>query len=259
MDGDAKSPHPSVASGCQGHPFRANLEQKARTMSITPSKLTQAAGISALLAGLLYILRQPLHPTDEVSEVYGLAWLIVGYTTLCMSVLGLAGVTGIYLWQVKETGLLGLIGYLMFGSWFVLLTAFTFAQTLILPPLAPEAPQFVDSFLGIFSGSGGEVNLGALGSLALVSAVLYIPGGLMFGIAIYRARILSRWGAGVLILGMALTPLASIFPHTAGSVFAVPVGLAMMWLGYSLWSEERKSAGHQLGQGSPKPSHAPAN
>jgi hypothetical protein len=228
-------------------------------MSITTSKLTQAAGISALLAGLLYIVRQPLHPTDEVSEVYGVAWLIVGYMTLCMSVLGLAGVTGIYLRQVRETGLLGLIGYLMFGSWFVLLTAFTFAQTLILPPLAPEAPQFVDSFLGIFSGSGGEIYLGALGSLALVSAVLYIPGGLMFGIAIYRARVLSRGGAGVLIVGMALTPLVSIFPHSAGSVFAVPVGLAMVWLGYSLWSEERKSAARHVAQGHPQPSHVPAN
>ena len=228
-------------------------------MSITTSKLTQAAGVSALLAGLLYIVRQPLHPTDEVSEVYGVAWLIVGYMTLCMSVLGLAGVTGIYLRQVRETGLLGLIGYLMFGSWFVLLTAFTFAQTLILPPLAPEAPQFVDSFLGIFSGSGGEIYLGALGSLALVSAVLYIPGGLMFGIAIYRARVLSRGGAGVLIVGMALTPLASIFPHSAGSVFAVPVGLAMVWLGYSLWSEERKSAARHVAQGHPQPSHVPAN
>ncbi|WP_139386213.1 hypothetical protein [Arthrobacter sp. P2b] len=139
------------------------------------------------------------------------------------------------------------------------MTAFTFAQTLILPPLVPEAPRFVDSFLGIFSGSGGEVSLGALESLPLVSAVLYIPGGLIFGVAIYRARILSRWGAGVLILGTALTPLASIFPHTAGSSFAVPVGLAMMWLGYSLWSEEGKSAGHQLGRGNLKPSHAPAN
>jgi hypothetical protein len=42
----------------------------------------------------------------------------------------------------------------------------------------------------------------------------------MPGTAIYRAWILSRWFTGVLSLGMALTPLASIFAHTAGSVFA---------------------------------------
>lgn len=225
-------------------------------MSITPSKLTQAAGLSALLAGLLYIVRQAVHPSDDVSEVSGIAWSIVGYMTMCMSVLGLVGVTGIYLRQVKETGLPGLIGYLMFGSWFVLLSAFSFAYTLILPPLAPESPEFVDSFLGIFSGSGGAVDLGALGAMALVSAVLYIPGGLIFGIAVFRARILSRWGAGVLISGMVLTPLASVFPHTAGSVFAVPVGLALMWLGYSLWSGERKRATRQLAPGSPEPTRA---
>ncbi|MDQ0820991.1 hypothetical protein QFZ79_003363 [Arthrobacter sp. V4I6] len=210
-------------------------------MNITTTKLIRAAGLSAVLAGMLYIVRQPIHPSDDVSAVTGSAWAIVGYMTLCMSVLGLVGVTGIYLRQVKETGLLGLIGYLMFGLWFVLLTAFTFAQTLILPPLAPEAPQFVDSFLGIFSGSGGEISLGALGAMSLVSAVLYIPGGLLLGIAIFRARILSRWGAALLVVGMVITPLASVFPHTAGSIFAVPVGLALIWLGYSLWSEERKS------------------
>lgn len=228
-------------------------------MSITPSKLIQAAGLSAVMSGLLYIVRQPVHPPDDVSAVTGSAWLIVGYMTLCMSVLGLVGVTGIYLRQVRETGLLGLIGYLMFGLWFVLLTAFTFAQTLILPPLAPEAPQFVDSFLGIFSGSGGGTDLGALGAMSLVSAVLYIPGGLIFGIATFRARILSRRGAALLVVGMVLTPLASVFPHTAGSIFAVPVGLALIWLGYSLWSEERKSAAHPLTGGrSPQPDQTAA-
>ncbi|MCW2135197.1 hypothetical protein [Arthrobacter sp. VKM Ac-2550] len=225
-------------------------------MNITTSKLTRAAGLCAMLAGLIYIIRQPLHPLFDVSAVNGSNWAIMGYLTLGMSVLGLAGVTGIYLRQVKETGLLGLIGYLLFGSWFVLLTAVIFAQTLIMPPLAAESPQFVNSFLVIFGGSGGtggNVDLGVLGTMGPVSFVLYVLGGLLLGIAIFRAGILSRWAAALLVVGMVLTPLASVFPQTRGSIFAVPVGLALVWLGYSLWSEQRRNAARPAtGMQSPK-------
>jgi hypothetical protein len=118
-----------------------------------------------------------------------------------MSILGLVGVSGLYLRQVKETGLLGLVGYLMFGSFFVLTTAFTFAETLIVPPLAAEAPQFVDSFLGIFSGSGVEIDLVTLEAIAPAAAVLYLLGGSLFGIAIFRAGILEPRAAILLVSG----------------------------------------------------------
>jgi hypothetical protein len=38
-------------------------------MNITTTKLTRASGLSAVLAGLLYIVRQPIHPTDDAAPV----------------------------------------------------------------------------------------------------------------------------------------------------------------------------------------------
>lgn len=211
-------------------------------MTITSSKLSRAAGISAALSGLLFVVIQPIHPLEVAATVTNPAWAIVAYMTMAMSILGLAGLTGIYLRQVKETGLLGLIGYLMFAIEYLLVAAWTFAEALILPPLSAEAPQFVDSFLGIFNGSASVVSLGTLGAMGLVSFVLYLLGGVFTGIAIFRARILSRGGALLLALGAASTPLVAFLPHAVSRYAAVPVGLALIWLGLSLWSEQRKSS-----------------
>lgn len=211
-------------------------------MNITSSKLTRAAGLSAVLSGLLFIVIQPIHPLEIAATVTSPVWATVAYMTMAMSILGLVGLTGIYLRQVKESGLLGLIGYLMFGFEYVLVAAWTFAEAVILPPLAAEAPQFVDSFLGIFNGSGAEIGLGTLGAMGLVSFVFYLLGGVLSGIAIFRAGILSRGAAILLAVGTGATPLVAFLPHAVGRYAAVPVGLALIWLGYSLWSEQRKSA-----------------
>jgi hypothetical protein len=70
-------------------------------------------------------------------------------------------------------------------------------------------------------------------------------GGLLFGIATIRGGILSRWAAGLLAVASILTPLAALLPHATQRLAGIPVGLAIAWLGYSLWSEHRaKTAEH---------------
>jgi hypothetical protein len=218
-------------------------------MTITTSKLTRAAGLAAVVAGLLFIIIQPIHPSEDIVTVTGNAWATVGYMTLSFAMLGLVGVSGIYLRQVKEAGVLGLIGYLMFAGLFLLTMAFTFAETLILPPLASEAPQFVDSFLGIFSGSPGDLDLGTLGAMGAVSFALYLIGGSLFGIALFRARVLSRWAALMLVFGAVATLLVPLLPHAVARYAAVPMGVALVGLGYSLWSEQREAAAPSASDG----------
>ena len=212
-------------------------------MTVTSSGLIRACGLSAVLAGLLYIVIQFVHPTEELATVTGTAWVVVAAMTLAFGLLGLVGVTGVYLRQVRETGILGLAGYLLTGLFFLVVTAFSFVEILILPPLAPEAPAFVDSFLGIFSGSGGgDVELGALSAMSTVSFALYLLGGVLFGSAVLRAHVLSR-GAGVLlIVGAACTLLVPLLPHDVGRYAAVPYGAALIWLGSSLWTARQATS-----------------
>ena len=228
-------------------------------MTITTSTLTRAAGVSAVLSGLLFIVIQPVHPPENVATVTGTAWVVVALMTMAMAVLGLVGLSGIYLRQVRESGLLGLIGYVMFGSFYLVTTAWTFVEVFVLPQIAVDAPRFVDDFLGIPAGVSTQGDLGALPLFFTVVSGLYLVGGLVFGIAVYRARILQRGAAVLLAVGTVLSLTAAVLPHAVGRYAAVPVGMAMVWLGWSLWSEQRASTTPSLTQrGSSRRDSVPA-
>jgi hypothetical protein len=81
-------------------------------MNITTTNLTRTAGVSAVLSGLLFIMIQRLRPPVGVSTVTAGAWAAVAYMTMAMAVPNLAGVPELYLRQLKERGVPGLIGYL---------------------------------------------------------------------------------------------------------------------------------------------------
>ena len=223
-------------------------------MKITASSLIRWAGLSAMVAGIFFVVVGLFHPPDVLSSVTTPRWVIVHSLASAMCFFWLLGITGLYARQVKETGWLGLAGFLLFSLWPVLLVPFTVAEVFILPPLATDAPTFVESFLGIFNGSPGEMNLGVFGALYDLSGVLLILGGLLFGIATLRAGILSRWAAGLLAVAAAVTPAAALLPQEHRALVAVPVGLALAWLGYALWSERREQASEPVrGRESPEP------
>ena len=208
-------------------------------MTVTTSKLTRVAGVAAAAAGLLFIIAQPLHPPDDVAHVATGTWRLVHTMTLTMSVLGLVGVTGLYLRQARQMGVLGLIGYALFASFYAISIGFQFFEAFILPSVATEAPRLAESFLGIISGAGGPIELPALQAVWAFVSVAYLGGGLLLGIAFSRAAVLPR-GAGVLLAaGAAATLLVPLLPHALARYAALPVGLALMWLGASLWSERR--------------------
>jgi hypothetical protein len=210
--------------------------------TITTSALIRAAGASAVLSGLLYIVIQPIHPEENAATVTSTAWVVVAGMTIAMAVLGLVGASGIYFRQVRETGLTGLVGYLMFASFYLAVIAWTFVEVFVLPWIADTAPQFVDDFLGIPAGVSAQGEVGGLPLLFTVVSGLYVLGGVVFGIAVYRAGILHRGAAALLAVGTLLSLSAAVLPHSVGRYAAVPVGMAMVWLGWSLWSEQRTAA-----------------
>jgi hypothetical protein len=211
-------------------------------MKPTASNLIRWAGLSAVAAGVIFAGIQPIHPPDFLPSVTTTAWAIIMPFKLAMCLLFLAGIAGLYARQVKESGWLGLAGFLALSVSWALQTAFIFSEAFILPVLAAPAPQFVDSFLGIVNGVPGAMNIGALPAVYGVVGLLYMLGGLLFGLATLRARVLPRWAGGLLAVAAALTPAAALLPHAIQRFAAVPVAFALAWLGYALWSERRKPA-----------------
>ena len=219
---------------------------KDSKMQITGSTLTRLAGLSAVVAGIIYAAIQPIHPPDTLASVNTAAWAIITPVKTVMSMLFLVGLAGIYVRQVKESRWLGLIGFLLFSVAWALELAFIFAEAFIIPLLATAAPTFIEGFFGIVNGHPVATELGALPGIYGLVGGLYVIGGLVFGIATFRAGILPRWAAGLLAVTCVLTPLAALLPHEIQRFAGMPVGIAVAALGYALWSERRAHAAEAL-------------
>jgi hypothetical protein len=109
----------------------------------------------------------------------------------------------------------------------------------VLPPLADQAPQFVNDFLAV--PSGGEIvgDVDAAKVTTGLTAVGYLLGGLLFGVALFRARVVARWAALLLASGSVITVLVPVLPHAFERLLALPMGVALAALGCSLWSRHR--------------------
>lgn len=211
-------------------------------MKITAASLIRWAGLSAMVAGIFYVAVGLFHPLETLASATTTRWIIVHALATAMCFFGMLGMAGLYARQVKAAGWLGLAGYLLFSLFYALTAPYTFAEAVILPLWATTAPTFVEGFLGLFNGHPGGINLEVLAALYSLSGIVYIFGGLLFGFATFRAGILPRWAAGLLAVGAALSPVAALLPQEYKALVAVPVGLALAWLGYALWSERPEHA-----------------
>lgn len=212
-------------------------------MKITSSKLIRWSGLAAMGAGIIFAGIQPVHPPDVLSSVTTSTWTIIIALKWIMCFLFLIGFTGLYARQVERAGWLGLAGYLMLMvAWFIQ-TGYVFAEIFILPALSTAAPQFVESFLGIATMQSGQMDLGAAVPLYGLLSALIIIGSLLFGIATFRARILPRWPAALLALTVVFIPVAALLPHAVQRIVgAVPLGIAVAWLGFALFTDWQGSA-----------------
>ncbi len=71
---------------------------------------------------------------------------------------------------------------------------------------------------------------------------LYLLGGVLLGSAVIRAHVLSRGAGTLLLVGAACSLLVPLVPHAVGRYAAVPYGAALIWLGYSLWTDRQATS-----------------
>jgi hypothetical protein len=148
-------------------------------MKITNANLLCLAGLSALLAGLCYVLVGLLHPENVSSAVTTTRWATAHVLACAMSFFGVLGLAGLYARQAVKSGWLGLIGFVLLSLWMVVIMGFSFVEAFILP----------------------------------------------------------RGAAVLLALGTVLAPVASQLSLAWQPKIAIPVGLALAWMGYALCTE----------------------
>jgi hypothetical protein len=222
-------------------------------MKITTANIIRAAGLSAIVSGTIFAAIQPIHPADVLASVTTSTFIIITSFKTIMCLLGLFGVAGLYARQVEKTGWLGLAGYLLLTTFYAVQMCYAFAEPTLLPLLAPVAPTFVESVMAMSRGAAGPIDLGAFAVVFNIMPVLYLLGNLLFGIALFRARILPRAAAVLLALsGPIAITMGMLLPHQFARLAAVPMGIALVWLGISLFTEQRASASDPvLVKGSP--------
>jgi hypothetical protein len=212
-------------------------------MTITTTTLTRAAGVAAAVGGLLYIGVQVRHPNLDLALITTTEWKVRQTTKVLFASLSLAGITGMYLRQVTRTGVLGLIGYLTLATGFLLMLSTEVIGLVVVPTIAASSPGYVTDVLAV-SVPGGHAtgDLGLIGPFSQLVGVSYLAGGLVFGIALFRANILARWASALLAVGAVATLTIPLVPQVNFRLFAIPTGIALIGLGYSLWRDQRTPA-----------------
>jgi len=157
------------------------------------SKLFRLSTVALILALVFEVVSDLLHPpshavVDVLQATYALAHIVGFVSRVCL----LVGLPGLYAWQARRAGLLGLVGFVLVtieAAYEVYLELF---EGYVTPLLArqPAGPALI--------GPDGPLAQGA-GALGIVVLVLML-GAPIFGIATLRAGVLPR-PAGWLLIG----------------------------------------------------------
>jgi len=208
-------------------------------MTVTTTGLTKAAGIAAAVAGTIFIAVQIGHPAFDSFVTDTHEWVIRCSAKAVMTVLALAGLTGMYLHQVRQMRLLGLFGFLVFTLGYLMMFATEVMAVAFLPTLTDKTPAFVNDIVVASGGGTPTGDIGGLQAFFNLTGACYLFGGLVFGIALFRANVLARWAAVLLAVATVSTAALAVLPASFDRPMAVPEGVALIGLGISLWRDLR--------------------
>lgn len=211
-------------------------------MTVTTRGLTQASAVAAVAAGVLFIGVQLGHPHFDAASIQTTEVKIRDTLKVFMCALSLAGVAGLYLSQVRRNGVVGLVGWLVLSGGYLLMLGTTFAASFVLPTVAAENPAYVDDAIAVVKGESPVGDVGALATVIQLQGFAYLAGGLVFGIALYRAGVVARWASVLLAVGGLVSAALSFMPDAFYRLIAFPNGVAMIGLGVSLWLVTRRTA-----------------
>jgi hypothetical protein len=210
-------------------------------MTVTPSTLFRATGVAAAVAGLIFIGVQIGSPHLDGTNIASTNAVVRDSLKVLMAALALAGITGMYLFQVKRIGVLGLVGYLTFAIGYLTMLGIEFVAAFVLPSIAHSSPAYVSNAIAEATNGTVTGSIGLIKVAILVNGIAYVAGGFLFGIALFRAKVLTRWAGILLACGSVATVATGLMPQYE-RLFAFPTAVALIALGYSIWQAQRAAA-----------------
>jgi hypothetical protein len=211
-------------------------------VSITSNRLTAIVGLCAAAAGAIFIGVQIDHPPADVAHLVTTEMTIRMTAKVLFCALALAGLAGMMIRHRPEFGRLGRVGYSLVSVGFLAMLVQECMIGYYLPTLAQSKPVYVQHVLNGAMAHGASSGIGAWQGLFLIAGMGYSLGGLLFGIALFRAGVLARWASVLLAYGTTSALALAALPESFSRPFAVPTGVALIGLGISLWREQRQHA-----------------
>ena len=122
--------------------------------------------------------------------------------------LALVGLAGMFVRHRHQFGRLGRVGYSLLSVGFLAMLVQECMIGYYLPTIAHSKPVYVQHVLNGAMAHGASSGIGAWQGLFLIVGIGYSLGGLLFGIALFRAGVLARWASVLLAYGTDLRSLA---------------------------------------------------
>jgi len=205
---------------------------------VLPRSLLRLSGLALVAAATMFVIADMLAFAIfvEAGADYDLkqiaqtgTFFLQSLLTLLAGALLLAGMVGLYVGQSEAAGKLGVVGFVLafFGA--VLVEGDFYANTLITPLVAREAPGFLDNPLSGFLQVWLPFSFTLLGLSWLTLAV-----------ATLRARVYPRGASWLLLVGALMTLVP--FP-----LVNIPFVAALGWLGLGLHRRPKAEAPRRRG------------
>lgn len=181
-------------------------------MKFSDRRLGELAGAAAIIFSFVYLISDVVEVVQGNFSTVRLILTYVGESTIPLFVIG------IYATQRPQIGWLGLFGAATYAYSYVF-----FASTVIYALVAgiPDYPALTAIF----------------GPWMTVHGALMLIGGVAFGVAVVRARVLPRWTGVCLMGGVVLVALASGLPTFARAIAEAGPAVAFIGMGVSLLRE----------------------
>lgn len=204
--------------------------------------LIKLSGIGLLCSGFLVALGFSIHPHDPLGAnfagwIAGHILIILGFSA------SLLGLFGLYAVVARETGVAGLLGFLLASVSLILYLGKLYWSGFIYPLVIAEHPAFIEAF---------GFHPGAQPTDPLVRVVFYLgplvfaAGYMLLGGAMLRAGLFPRVPVGLVIVGALLVGLWPLLPAAVQGfsvivslIFAVGIG----WIGYVLMRDKHLREG----------------
>ncbi len=195
-----------------------NTRAMSRATDVAQPPLARLAGPIALAAGALMTVQQlvmfPIVDRSQIEITMAHPLFVPSAIAYVVAFCGLLiALVAVYAWQANRAGTFGAIGFVAALVGTLFLAGDAWFEAFAVPWLADVAPEALHK-------PSGLLMIGAF-----TSYVLFAGGWVLFGLASLRARAFPAAISVAILLGGVIGFYALVPP------FAVPLGLAIAWLG----------------------------